>query len=151
MRRRGFLLVLSLFLCLLVVIIGLAYLAVKQGEYAAGQAVVAHAQAKNIARAGMEDLKAKLSKDEFFPTGVGDEQLVFSYSEEITAISDPSLSGSYRITVDRTHKADDILVLVSVGTVGPVEHPRGRYSVYAELDITSYRFKVWKEGSLPRR
>ena len=150
MRRRGFILVLALILCLLIVVIGLGFLGMRRGEYEAGASAVAVAEARSVARAGMEDAKVKLAKDQFFPTGVGDEQLLFSYTEDLPSITRSS-AGSYQVTVDRTRKSSGVVVIESVGTAGSLKSPRGRYAISAELDLKDYRFKNWNEGVLSRR
>lgn len=148
-RRRGFILVLAMLLSLMVVVIGLAFLSIKRGEYAAGRAATGVTQARQLARAGADDARAKLARDEFFPTGIGDEQVLFSYTETLASLSDQSFEGLYKVTVDRRYRREGLLRVVSVGTAGTVDNPRGRYTVTLEIDLNDYTIKNWNEGQLP--
>ncbi|MCA9790478.1 MAG: hypothetical protein KC910_01735 [Candidatus Eremiobacteraeota bacterium] len=149
-RRRGFLIVMALLLSLLIIVVGLAYMGARPGEYAASQAAAAAVEARNLARAGLEDAKVKLSKDEFFPTGIGDEQVVFSYVEEMESLSEPGrVVGTYRVSIDRSYRSQNVIFIVAVGTAGKLKNPRARYSISAELNLEDFRFKSWNEGLLP--
>jgi hypothetical protein len=108
------------------------------------------AQARALAVSGLEDLRVKLAKDPFFPTGIGDEQVIFTYTETVTTLSSPPTKvGSFQVTVDRSHRdlPDKVLRLESVGIVGGYHAEAPRFAIYAELDLRDFSFKVWQEGA----
>lgn len=146
--RRGFLLVLSLMVTILIAVIALSLLGVRRGSYASSRAVAEAAQARALAVAGLEDLRVKLAKDPFFPTGIGDEQVIFSYTETVTALSGAKV-GSYQVTVNRAHREppNKVLRVESVGMVGDFHAEAPRFTIYAELDLRDFSFKVWQEGA----
>lgn len=145
--RRGSALVFALLVSILLAVIGLYLIGARRGVYANARATVYSAQARALALAGMDDMTVKLSKDAFFPTGVPDEQKIFSYSE---TLRDPNnagvVLGTYQCTVDRSRSEDGLIFLMSVGTVGPVKAPQGRYRVAAVLDTSNYSLSHWREG-----
>ncbi len=149
-RRRGFLLVLSLMVTILIAVIALSLLGVRRGSYASSRAVAEAAQARALAVAGLEDLRVKLAKDPFFPTGIGDEQVVFSYTETVSTLASPPVKvGSYQVTVNRAHRdaPQKVLRVESVGVVGDFHAEAPRFTIYAELDLRDFSFKVWQEGA----
>lgn len=149
-RRRGFLLILALFLTILIAVISLGLFGVRRGNYAASKAAVGSAQARALAHAGIEDIRVKLAKDPFFPTGIGDEQELFSYTERINNL-DGELIGSYRVTVDRSHR-DSLRVyrIESRGFQGAIDSDGASFTIYAELNLDSFDFHVWEESVVPR-
>lgn len=152
LKRRGFLLVFSLLLTVFIAIIALGLMGAKQGNYATSKAVLDAVQARALARSGLDDIWVKLGKDPSFPSGIGDEQKVFSYSEEMLD-SDSNPVGSYRVTVDKTFlDTHEIIVIESTGTAGADIASSTRFTIYAELDVRpgTFAFKVREEGSAPR-
>ncbi len=150
--RKGFLLVFALLLSVFIAIIGFGMLGARKGNYAASRAAIEAVQAKALARSGVEDIRVKLSKNPFFPTGVGDEQTIFSYTEEVLTI-DGRLVGQYQVVVDRTFRDSHRLVRIeSTGIVGQSLASSSRHTMYAELftEPGSFEFRIWQEGSLPR-
>ncbi|MCA9790306.1 MAG: hypothetical protein KC910_00865 [Candidatus Eremiobacteraeota bacterium] len=152
MKRRGFLLILSLLLTVLIAIIALGLLSLRRSGYATSMAGVEAAQARCLAIAGMEDIRVKLAKDPFYPTGVGDEQVVFSYTEAVTSLDDPGRRlGTYRVTVDRSHRdPEKVLRIESRGFVGGLRAEGAMFTIYGELDLSDFSFKVWREGTFPQ-
>ena len=151
-RPRGFLLVFALLLTVFIAVIALGLLGAKQGNYATSKAVLDAVQARALARSGLDDIWVKLGKDPSFPSGIGDAQKVFSYSEEMLDASD-NVVGSYRVTVDRTYlDTHEIIVVESTGTAGIDISSATRFTIYAELDVRpgTFAFKVREEGSAPR-
>ena len=151
-RRRGFLLVLALMVTILIAVISLGLLGVRRGGYASSKAVLESAQARNLALAGMEDLRTKLSKDPFFPTGIGDEQTEFTYTETVMSVTQPTQKvGSFQVTLDRSRREPPakVLRLQSVGTAGELQAEAARFTIYAELDLRDFSIKVWQEGITP--
>lgn len=149
MRRRGFLLVLSLMVTILIAVIALSLLSVRRGSYANSRAVVEAAQARALAVSGLEDLRVKLAKDPFFPTGIGDEQVIFTYTETVRSLASSAKIGSYQVTMDRSHRdpPQQVLRLESTGMVGDFHAEAPRFTIYAELDLRDFSFKVWQEGA----
>lgn len=145
--RRGSALVFALLVSILLAVIGMYLIGARRGVYANARATVYSAQARGLALAGMDDMTVKLAKDPFFPTGIPDEQKVFSYTE---TLRDPTngdaVVGTYHCTVDRSRSDDALIFLMSVGTVGPVKAPQARYRVAAILDMTDYSLTHWREG-----
>lgn len=150
--NRGFLLVAALLITVLVAIIALGLLGIRRGSYASSRAAVREVQARALARSGLNDIWAKLSKDPFFPTGIGDDQEQFSYREEVFNESGDSV-GTYTIRVDRGYRVShDVILLESTGRVGKLSADSASHTIYAELSTGSgdFEFKVWEEGVTPR-
>ena len=138
--RRGITLVTSLLFLALLMVMGLAFLSKRVGQYRGALAVRSAAQARAIALAGLEDARVKLDKDFAFPPPAGIDQLSFTYTESMRDIAGAEV-GSYTVTVDRSlSKWPYALVrLTSVGTLGPVDDPLARRRLYAEIDISPTR------------
>jgi len=151
-NERAFLLVAALLLTVLVAIIALGLLGIRRGSYASSKALVNSVQARALARSGMNDIWVKLSKDPFFPTGIGDDQEQFSYREDILDL-DGDPAGSYTVKVDRTYRRSlNIVRLESTGRVGGLTEESSTHTIYAELYTRpgDFEFKVWEEGTYPR-
>lgn len=149
---RGFLLVAALLLTIFVAIIALGLLGIRRGSYASSKAAVNSVQARALARSGLNDIWIKLTKDPFFPTGIGDEQTQFTYREEV--VDDGGrIVGSYLVRVDRQFRRSlEIVRIESTGRVGGLSEESSSHTIYAELSIKpgDYGFKVWHEGTTPR-
>lgn len=149
-RRRtqaGSALVFALLISILLAVVGLYLIGARRGVYANARSTVYSAQARALALAGMDDMTVKLAKDAFFPTGVPDEQKVFSYKEVLRDPNDADrVWGTYQCTVDRTRDDGGLLFLLSVGTVGPIKSPHARYRVAAVLNLNTFTFSHWREG-----
>ena len=151
-QRRAFLLVTALLLTVLVAIIALGLLGIRRGSYASSRAAVREVQARALARSGLNDIWVKLSKDPFFPTGIGDDQEQFSYREEVFDNAGESV-GTYSIKVDRGYRrTHDVIRLESTGRVGGLTAESATHTIYAELATQSgdFEFRVWEEGVTPR-
>lgn len=150
-RRRGFLLVFALLLTVFIALISLALLGLKKGGYASSKGVVNSVQAKSLARSGMGDIWVKLSKDPHFPGGMGDDQLTFSYREDITD-PDGNAVGSYQVIMDRQYRDTHRVIRVeSTGVAGALSEDSSRYTIYGEIKMVEndFGFKVWQEGVTP--
>ncbi len=145
-KDRGSAIIFALLVSILLAVIGLYMVGTRRGVYANARATVYSAQARGLALAGMDDLTVKLSKDAFFPTGVPDEQKVFSYQEELRDPSSGDVVGVYQCTVDRSRQEEGFLFLMSVGTVGSVKAPQARYRTAAILNTTDFTLSHWREG-----
>lgn len=145
--QRGSAIVFALLISLLLAVVGLYLIGTRRGAYATGRASIYQAQARGLAQAGMEDMLVKLAKDSFFPTGVPDEQKVFSYQENMPDPQDEErVLGVYQCTVDRGREAEGFVFLLSVGTSGSIEQPLARYRVAAILDLRTFTVTSWREG-----
>lgn len=142
----------ALMLTVLVAIIALGLLGVRRGSYRSSRAALNAVQARALARSGMNDIWVKLSKDPFFPTGIGDDQTQFAYREEVLD-EDGESKGTYAVKVDRTFRLElDVVRLESTGRVGGLSEESSTHTIYAELSTRpgDFKFKVWEEGTLPR-
>lgn len=149
---RGFLLVVALLLTALVAMIALGLLGIRKGSYASSRAAVSSVQSRALARSGLNDIWSKIGKDPFFPTGIGDEQEVFSFQEEVSD-SGGQVVGEYTVKVDRRYRiSHEIILLESTGRVGGLSSDSAGYTIYAELSIKAddFGFKVWEEGTTPK-
>lgn len=151
-KSSGFLIVVALLLTVLVALIALGLLGIRKGSYASSRAAVSTVQARALARSGLNDIWVKLGKDPFFPTGIGDEQDVFSYQEEVKDDADRAV-GSYFVKVNRKYRqSHQVILLESTGRVGGLDADSTTFTIYAELSIKSddFGFKVWEEGTIPK-
>ena len=154
--RRAFLLLSSLFLTLILVLLSLAFLESQALRYRGSTEGIARAQARALATAGIEDARAKLSRDlRFPPTFSLESQPVFSYSEDVLDL-DGEPVGSYEVLVDHTcaRPPVEIVLLRSVGAVGPRARPSAQHVVTVELDINRSRSPIlhvlrWAESDVP--
>lgn len=145
--QGGSALVFALLISILLAVVGLYLIGARRGVYAGARSTVYSAQARALALAGMEDMTVKLAKDAFFPTGIPDEQKVFSYKETLQDPSDKDkVWGTYQCTMDRTRADEGLLFLLSVGTVGPIKGPHARYRVAAVLNTNDFTLSHWREG-----
>lgn len=136
MRERGFLLVLSLLLVLLLFVMGMAYLGSSAARGRAASSVEQNARAYWLARAGLEDAMAKLTVDMRFPQRGGDDQLVFSWSEDLPDAAG-GLAGSYTVEIDQTFSEApyQVLRITSVGKAGRREAPDAQRVLQVDLDV----------------
>lgn len=151
--RRGFLLVFALLLVVLIAMLGLSLLNIQRAQHSSSQAALESLQARSLARAGMADAELKIAKDPFFPSGVGDNQDVFSYSEDVDTVRSATPVGRFTVTVDRSFEdLHGVVRIESTGIVGQNAGSSARYTIYGELSVypDSYGFKVWRESVLPQ-
>lgn len=142
----------ALLITVLISVIALGLLGIRRGSYASSRAVVNSVQARALARSGLNDIWVKLSKDPFFPTGIGDDQEQFSYREEVFNQAGESV-GTYSVKVDRAYRVSlNVIRLESTGRVGGLSKDSSTHTIYAELNTESgdFDFKVWQEGTTPR-
>ncbi len=120
MKRRkksdcsGALLIATLFLSLILLIMGMALLGIRASQKKSAVETGYSIQARHFAEAGMEDAKIKLQKCINFPESL-ENQDEFSYREEITDFNGKPL-GIYCVTIDL--KSRESAKFVSVTTVG---------------------------------
>lgn len=149
-KIRGALLIFALLLTVLISMIALSLLQLRKASYASSQGAIKAVQARALARSGLGDIWVKIGKDPHFPGGVGDRQQRFSYRENV--LQDGEVIGSYTVLVDRSHRlSHQILLIESTGTVGDIDQPSARFTIYTELSVkpTDFSFKTWQEGVSP--
>ena len=120
--ERGFLLVFTMLLSLILLIMGFAFLGSRSELYKSTYQASLACQARALARYGLEDARIKLYKDGQFPPGSPD-QVLYVYAEEVL---DPPTGGtyvgSYRVAVDTTFRKISpyfITKVTSTGFAGP--------------------------------
>lgn len=146
----GALLIFALLLTVLISMIALSLLQLRKASYASSQGAIKAVQARALARSGLGDIWVKIGKDPYFPGGIGDRQQRFSYRENV--LQDGKAIGSYTVMVDRSHRlSHQILLIESTGTVGDIDQPSARFTIYTELSIkpADFSFKTWQEGVSP--
>lgn len=142
----------ALLLTVLVAMIALGLLGIRKGSYSSSRAAVNSVQARALARSGLNDIWIKLGKDPFFPTGIGDEQDIFAYREDVRDTGD-RVVGSYAVKVNRKYRiSHQVVLLESTGRVGGLNSESATFTIYAELSTLpdDFGFKVWEEGTIPR-
>lgn len=138
-QSQGFLLVAVLLIAALLLTLGIGYLASAARNYSAAYPAVGIAQARTLARAGLDDALEKLNKDRDFPPAysiqteaTGVTNAPFSYSETVTDLDGVTVIGSYQVKVDLTYQAtplqwtiqpNQLLILTSTGLVGSPSSP----------------------------
>lgn len=135
--RRGFALVVSFLLLLVVFILGVGFLGQRTALYKEALATRNASQARVAALSGMEDCRVKLEKDTLFPPLGSAEQLVFTYSQPLLSVSG-QVVGGYTVTVDRRLQLQPyaLIRVTSIGFTGPADRPTASRRLYAELDIS---------------
>ena len=137
MMRKGFVLILALFVVSILFMAGLAFLGQRSGQYRQVRDAARSEMARAVAEAGMEDVFMKLSKDPNFPPAGGPDQLVFTYSE---LLKDPTGVdvGSYSVTVDVSYRVLPyyLVKVTSVGSLGEVDSPTSSRTIRGELDLS---------------
>jgi hypothetical protein len=105
--RRGFLLIMVLFISAILLTLGLGYLSGTMRNYQSAFSAVAGLQARALARAGLEDALQKLNKDRDFPplpsstsSTLGQVAEPFSYSEDFLDVDNVTPLGYYQVQVD---------------------------------------------------
>lgn len=136
--RRGSSLIAVLMLITLLFILGIGLLMQKSTQYDESTRQLEAAQARQLAQAGLVDCGLKLAKDRTFPPILGNGNAQFSYSEEVTNLDGVAV-GSYTVNVNATLNESPywIIQVKSEGWLGERDHPRGRYLIYAEMDMSA--------------
>lgn len=138
-RTRGSTLIAMLLILSIMLILGMGLLGSRVARYRAATDSIAAAQAQALAEAGIADARAKLDKHQQFPpAGEEDEQLVFSYAEEVTEPGGQRV-GSYIVTIDRRWSGEPyfLIVVESLGILGSTDDPEAQRVIRTELDIST--------------
>lgn len=164
-RSRGSLLIISLFLSLILLIMGMAFLSMKVLQYQSSSLTGYSSQAVALAEAGMNDAKAKLEKDPGFPPFNDKNQTAFSYSENLYDVDETTKLGAFDVAIDSSQKGTPYFI-IKVASCGTLLSSEGkilaRRKLSAELDVSQklrdnasldnpnfYRFINWQDsGSL---
>lgn len=137
MKRRGSSLVLSLLLIGLLMMMGLAFL----GQHGAGRQsstrFAQSLQAKQLARAGLEEVRARLATDLNYPPQPQAWSLPYTSTEDVLDNDGITLLGYHTVTVDASLMAAPygVLRVTSVGTVGDHQVALAVHTLYAEIDV----------------
>lgn len=136
-QRRGFLLIMALFVAVLLFIECGSMLYRRSRQYQMATDGVYGAEALSLAEAGLEDARVKLDKDADFPPQAAIDQQVFSYVERVMDLDGTTLVGSYEVTIDQRQQSSpcQIIRITSVGCLGDASAPRARRQVTVELDV----------------
>ena len=127
---RGFSLILCLLLGALILIAGAAMLTSQQEQYHWAELTRLGLQARALARAGLDDALIKLDKDVDFPPSTSLDQPRYTYTEELG-------DGSYTVVLDASFREPpwQVLIVTSIGRVGPTEAPRAVRVLRGQLDL----------------
>jgi len=133
--RRAFSLPLILMLSIVLLLLGLGFLNKRVSQYRGAYQTTYSLMALQLAKAGMEEARVKLEKDRDFPPQSGLDQKAFSYTEVLLPDEE-----SYTVTLDLSlrEKPFSIIRITSVGTSGPMDRPRARRVLKAELDVSEF-------------
>ena len=161
--NKGSALVAVMLVLALLLIMGLAFLSQKGGQYEAAVMARASAQARELARAGLADFEVKFAKDRTFPPPRPQTMEQYSYSENLTDMDDNPFGG-YNVTVnyDLYRSPYWLLRVNSEGFAGERTDPDARFFIYTEIDMApeargaagtpnpSYRQRIiYREQALP--
>ncbi len=145
MKKRGFILAMSLLLCVLLLVLGVGFLGKRAAQSQAAAAEGLAAQARALAEAGLEDARVKLDKDLFFPPPGDVDQDHFSYQEELRDASGANRVGYYLVTVDEARRSapdppdfhyPSVIVVTSTGCVGQdPKQPQAAVTLRMEIDV----------------
>ncbi len=135
--KRGAALMIVLFLVLLLLVLGMAFLGKQVFSYRSSTQAALSQQALGLAWAGLERCRAKLSKDIEFPPKSAQDQSWFSYTEEIFDLDGVTRLGNCSVTVDSRWAGPPygVLLITAEGRVlraGTVVSTR---TLQAELDV----------------
>lgn len=115
------------------------FLATRLSHRQAAQEQYLAMRAESLARSGLEDARAKLSRDQSFPPSRAHEQKDFSYTEQLTD-SRGQLYGEYRVQIDfsRAEYPTYVIRVNSRGLVGSTGEEMALRTVYAEYDLCPF-------------
>lgn len=148
-RRGGFLLILALLIAVLLLVATLGMLSRQSARYERAQLMADAAQARGLALAGLEEARMKLERDLLFPPLSESTQELFTFSEVIEDTTGERV-GAFTITLDFSQAEQyGILLITSTGEVGMPERVRGRRSVRAELQLSTFKIVNFEDFGAP--
>lgn len=138
-------LVTSLLLCTVVLLLGMGFLGSRVGQYNSTLQSSLAARARWVARAGLEDARAKLSRDIHFPPYANQKQTLYSYSEDLYDLSTPKqFVGTYDVQLDSSQDIPNVRVLTILARGQVSKQPGGpalachSYRVCIDVTPSSY-------------
>jgi hypothetical protein len=136
-RRRGFLLILALFMVTFISILTLAFLGSAPLGYRTALNAAFEQQSRWLAQAGIEDARLKLERDPFFPPPQGDEGKFYTYSEEVRELGGGAVLGTFDVTIDHSLE-EPPYYLVRITSTGRMmrQNEEIRRTVRAEIDLS---------------
>ncbi len=135
--KRGMMLLLTLFLMGIFLIMAMGFLQQRVGQNKASTATIEEVQARAIARSGIEDAMAKLSKHHDFPPRSDVSQKQYRYTENISN-SDGVTKGSFTVAIDTRYAQGEfwLVRITSTGYLGGPTQPLAKSTCFAELDVS---------------
>ena len=157
--KRGSALILTLFMCAVLLIAGSAMLAARAGTYRGVKAVSLATTARELAMAGLEETRVRLVHDFNFPPQAAEDQPDYQVVEQVLAPDGVEVAGYYVVRLEVSHKYDPyrFIEVESLGLVGSLTEPRARRLLRATFDLrgdaasnpTYFRWlRIVDEGSL---
>ena len=133
--RRGSTLLVVLLILVVLLLLGMAFLTQQTHLYGAANQAQSAVAARAIAESGLEDARAKLEKDVDFPPQADPSQMIFTYSEILTDITDTNPVGQYTVTIDQSKVEDNgIIMVTSVGRLSG--DSQAQRVLYGEIDLS---------------
>lgn len=132
-------LVMTLFLLVLLSVTGLLFLSIQTTQRDETHQLMQAEKARQLAHAGLEDARQKLTQNYAFFDTLADGQQVFTYVERVSDVGEES-PGGFEVTVDlRQSKRPFFLVQVSsVGMVGDLGRPAAMRRLMQEIDVSPW-------------
>lgn len=134
--RRAYVLVMVMFISLVLIVSGMAYLSAQTRNYQAAVTTIYAAQARGLAEAGLEDARSKLEKDPRFPPPAEEGQKLFSYVETLTDIGGVGTVGSFEVSVEMS-LADKPYYVAIVRSEGRLQSGES-HVLRAEIDLCPF-------------
>ena len=134
-QTRGSTLIVVLLLLTVLLLLGMAFLTQQSHLFGASSQAQFSVVARALAEAGLEDARVKLEKDPNFPPPADPNQPVFTYSEQVTNITNTENIGQYSVSIDVSKReSNEIIAVTSIGSVG--DNANTQRVLYAELDLS---------------
>lgn len=153
MRRRGFLLIVSLLLLTILLVLGMGLMNSQTSRYRDLAALSLAVQAHELALSGFEDARSKLELNSNFPPNPAEDQPQFNYAEDVSNAINGKMVGSYEVKLDFARDIPPFFLVkvTSTGTVGPKEAPKAQRILQAELqrcNSATAANRIWRWVSL---
>ncbi len=137
--RRGAALLMVLFLLLVMVVLGMAFLGKQALNYRSSTQSALSQQALGLAWSGLERCRARLNKDASFPPRLAEDQLYFSYTEVLYDLDGVTPLGDCTVTIDRRWQTPptSILEITSEARLKRGTEILAIRALRAELDVAT--------------
>lgn len=135
--RRGSALLVCLLLTVTLFVLGMGFLSQHTSARLASRRATLAAQSRELARSGLDNVRAKWCSDIQFPPAGSAEGRRYVYSEMVYAADGVTAVGSYEVTLDAGLMAPpyEVMRVWSLGFVGSRTAPESSMQIYAELDV----------------